>query len=99
MLWGDLVENDMVGGLHFGDSIPLQDLFSRIGEHYSIRQQLKAEKSKLEKNTEQFRLVQKRMLTRFKEKNPSPLNNLHLLLSSAYQQIIGHCGSIERLQS
>jgi Bardet-Biedl syndrome 9 protein len=69
-------KHNLIDGVHFKESVPLQDLFSRIQEHYQLRQSLKESKLKLEKNTEQFRLVQKRMLTRFKEKNPTPLNNL-----------------------
>ncbi len=35
------------------------------------------------------------MLTRFKEKNPTPLNNLHKLLSFAYQNIVKYSKRIE----
>ena len=33
-------------------------------------------------------MIQKRLLNRFKDKNPSPLNNLDFLLSHTYSQII-----------
>lgn len=36
----------------------------------------------------QFRLIQKRLLVRFKERNPSPLNNLDMLLTGTYNQLI-----------
>jgi Bardet-Biedl syndrome 9 protein len=33
-------------------------------------------------------MIQKRLLNRFKDKNPSPLNNLDFLLGHTYNQII-----------
>ena len=38
----------------------------------------------LEQKSIQFRTIQKRLLNRFKDKNPSPLNNLDFLLNHTY---------------
>ena len=46
----------------------------------------------LEDRTYQFRTIQKRLLNRFKDKNPSPLNNLDFLLNHTYVQIL-ECGT------
>jgi len=42
--------------------------------------------------------VQKRLLTRYKEKNPSPMNNLDLLFFGVYEEIIEIANEIEKLQ-
>jgi Bardet-Biedl syndrome 9 protein len=40
-------------------------------------------------------MIQKRLLNRFKDKNPSPLNNLDFLLNHTYEQIIEMALKIE----
>tara|TARA_B110000285_G_C15041413_1_gene572011 strand:- start:202 stop:555 length:354 start_codon:yes stop_codon:yes gene_type:complete len=41
-------------------------------------------------------MIQKRLLNRFKDKNPSPLNNLDFLLNHTYDQIIEMAMKIEK---
>jgi Bardet-Biedl syndrome 9 protein len=41
-------------------------------------------------------MIQKRLLNRFKDKNPSPLNNLDFLLNHTYEQIINMALTIEK---
>jgi len=41
-------------------------------------------------------MIQKRLLNRFKDKNPSPLNNLDFLLNHTYDQIIEMAMRIEQ---
>lgn len=43
-------------------------------------------------------MIQKRLLNRFKDKNPSPLNNLDFLLNHTYEQIIEMALKIEENQ-
>lgn len=52
--------------LSFQDSLPLQDFFVVIDQHFALRELLKNLKVQLEQKTGQFRIIQKRMLTRFK---------------------------------
>ena len=42
-------------------------------------------------------MIQKRLLNRFKDKNPSPLNNLDFILNHTYEQIINMALTIEKL--
>lgn len=55
-------------------------------------------KQKLEKKTTEFTTIQRRLLTRFKEKNPAPLNNLDLLLQKSYDDTIGLANKYEHIQ-
>ena len=52
----------------------------------------------LEDRTYQFRLIQKKLLNRFKDKNPSALNNLDFLLNHTYGQVIDTCNQMETLK-
>ena len=49
----------------------------------------------LEERAGQFRAVQKRLLTRFKDKTPAPLANLDTLLEGTYQQLVAIGQTIE----
>jgi|LauGreDrversion4_2_1035121.scaffolds.fasta_scaffold97392_1 Bardet-Biedl syndrome 9 protein len=40
-------------------------------------------------------MIQKKMLNRFKDKNPSPLNSLDSLLTHTYSTIISQAGNVE----
>lgn len=50
---------------------------------------MSAEKCKevLEQRAQQFRMIQKRLLTKFKDKTPSPLQNLDTLLEGTFRQV------------
>lgn len=43
----------------------------------------------------QFRLIQKRLVAKFKAKNPTPLRNLELLLNDSYEDIIEVTNELE----
>jgi len=43
-------------------------------------------------------MIQKKVLNRFKDKNPSPLNNLDSVLQHTYSQIITQAGNVEILR-
>ena len=53
----------------------------------------------LEDRTYQFRIIQKKLLNRFKDKNPSALNNLDFLLMHTYGQVIETANQMETLKS
>lgn len=82
----------------FPDAIPLNELFLLIDEHFYLRGELEKLKKVLNDRSYQFRIIQKRMLNRFKDKNPSPLNNLDFLLNHTYNQIIETATSLEELK-
>ena len=42
----------------------------------------------LAQRAQQFRAIQRRLLTRFKDKTPAPLANLDTLLDGTYRQVI-----------
>ena len=44
-------------------------------------------KSLLDQRAKQFRAIQRRLLTRFKDKTPAPLANLDTLLDGTYRQV------------
>ena len=63
-----------------------------------LRGELARANDALNDRSQQFRVVQKRLLSRFKEKNPSPLQQIDVVLKSTYESIIDTADAIERLQ-
>ena len=82
--------------LEITDSLPIKELFEVVNENFAIRHESKKLRKLLETRTIQFRMIQKRLLNRFKDKNPSPLNNLDFLLNHTYDQIIEMAMKIEK---
>mmetsp|Transcript_25283 Transcript_25283/g.64255 ORF Transcript_25283/g.64255 Transcript_25283/m.64255 type:complete len:826 (-) Transcript_25283:98-2575(-) len=72
----------------FNEPLPLQEYFELIDVHFAARQELAETQAALEQRAQQFRVVQKRLLVRFKDKNPAPLANLDLLLGGTYEQLM-----------
>ncbi len=71
----------------YKDMLPLKDYFRLIDEHFNQRVVLMRLEATLEFTANQFRAVQRRLLVRFKHKNPAPLNNLDLLLRETFMRL------------
>jgi Bardet-Biedl syndrome 9 protein len=82
----------------YPDAIPLNELFSVVDEHVGCRGEILRLKKTLDDRSYQFRLIQKRLLNRFKDKNPTPLNNLDFLLNHTYQQLLEAATTSQALQ-
>jgi Bardet-Biedl syndrome 9 protein len=66
----------------------LADFFATIDTHFERRKRVQELAEGLEKRSHQFRLIQKRLLLRFKERNPSPLCQLDTVMHGTYSQLI-----------
>lgn len=80
------------------DSVPLHELFTAIDDHFELREKIFKAKKQLEDRSYQFRIVEKRLINRFKDKNPTPLNNLDFLLNQTYQDMMTTCNEIQEHQ-
>ena len=63
-------------------------MFDALDRHFAYKHELRSLRKTLEDRSYQFRLIQKKLLNRFKDKNPSALNNLDFLLQHTYQQVL-----------
>merc|ERR1719329_869964 len=72
----------------FQDSLPLHDYFALMDDHFALRKHLEELRSELADRTQQYRVIQKRLLVRFKDRNPTPLNHLDALLSVTFEQTV-----------
>ena len=70
------------------DPLPLESYFAEIDQHHAARAALRANEAALDARATQFRAIQKRLLARFKEKNPTPLNSLDLLMEATHASLL-----------
>ncbi|NWW92924.1 PTHB1 protein, partial [Rhynochetos jubatus] len=83
----------------FSGSIPLQEYFELIDRHFELR--LNAEKFQelLSQRAVQFRAIERRLLTRFKDKTPAPLQHLDTLLEGTFREVIALADAAEENQA
>uniref|UniRef100_A0A3Q2DBU9 Bardet-Biedl syndrome 9 n=1 Tax=Cyprinodon variegatus TaxID=28743 RepID=A0A3Q2DBU9_CYPVA len=72
----------------FSGPIPLQEYFLSVDNHFQLRVNAQQYQDLLSERAVQFRAIQRRLLTRFKDKTPAPLQSLDTLLDATYNQVI-----------
>uniref|UniRef100_A0A2K6FN37 Bardet-Biedl syndrome 9 n=1 Tax=Propithecus coquereli TaxID=379532 RepID=A0A2K6FN37_PROCO len=71
----------------FSGSMPLQEYFELIDHHFELRINGEKLEELLSERAVQFRAIQRRLLTRFKDKTPAPLQHLDTLLEGTFKQV------------
>ncbi|XP_006887665.1 PREDICTED: protein PTHB1 isoform X3 [Elephantulus edwardii] len=82
----------------FSGSMPLQEYFELIDHHFELRMNGEKLEELLSERAVQFRAIQRRLLTRFKDKTPAPLQHLDTLLDGTYKQVMALADAIEENQ-
>jgi Bardet-Biedl syndrome 9 protein len=98
LLTSQIVNRLAKDNLSYDDALPLQDFFAVIDKHFESRKNVKNCEDELAKLTEQYTAIQKRLLVRFKDKNPAPLNNLDYLLQLVHSQVAAAADNLEVTQ-
>ncbi|TRY97356.1 hypothetical protein DNTS_031697 [Danionella cerebrum] len=70
----------------FTGPIPLPEYFEIVDHHFELRVNAQKYQDLLSERAVQFRAIQRRLLTRFKDKTPGPLQNLDSLMEGTYRQ-------------
>ncbi|XP_072454967.1 protein PTHB1 isoform X2 [Notamacropus eugenii] len=79
----------------FSGCIPLQEYFDLIDQHFELRLNGEKVDELLSERAIQFRAIERRLLTRFKDKTPAPLQHLDTLLDGTYKQVIALADAAE----
>ncbi|MBN3305537.1 PTHB1 protein, partial [Amia calva] len=79
----------------FTGPIPLQEYFEMVDRHFELRLNADRYQNLLSERAVQFRAIQRRLLTRFKDKTPAPLQNLDTLMEGTYRQVIALADAAE----
>ena len=70
------------------EPLPLDVFFIILAEHFNARAEINNLLAQLNDLAHQFRMIQKRLLVRYKDRNPSALGGLGTLLHESYERII-----------
>jgi Bardet-Biedl syndrome 9 protein len=71
----------------YGDTLPYAEYFALIDRHYGLRVECEQINASLDIYSKQFRAIQKRLLSKLKDKTPTQLDNLDTLLENSCQQV------------
>jgi len=82
----------------YADDLPLGDVCSVVRDHWESRRALADGLEALNDRAYQLRLVQKRLLTRFRDRTPAELSGLDKLLSATYDQVLEDATAVEQAQ-
>jgi len=85
--------------IEFTEALPFNEYFAIMEAHYTARQALAVSQQTLSERAHQFRSIQKRLLVRFKDRNPSPMNNLDSLFEDTFKQLIAIANEVDKLQN
>ena len=72
----------------FSESIPLPEYLECVERHHALRKDMAVRRDRLADRAQQYRSVQKRLLVRYKERNPAPVGHLDLLLQGTYDELL-----------
>ncbi|XP_064199426.1 protein PTHB1 isoform X1 [Anguilla rostrata] len=79
----------------FSGPLPLSEYFQAVDHHFELRVSAEKYQDLLAERAVQFRAIQRRLLTRFKDKTPAPLQNLDTLMEGTYRQVIALADAAE----
>lgn len=68
--------------------MPLEEMWASMERHWQARQAVVATQTALAERAQQHRAVQKRLLMRFKDRQPASLAHLDLLLGETFTDLI-----------
>ena len=75
-------------------SLPLQDVFAEVDAHLMWRQRREQQLQQLEQRASQFRAIQRRLLTKYKDMTPSPLTNMDQLFEETYRRLMSQADAL-----
>jgi Bardet-Biedl syndrome 9 protein len=85
--------------VNLAEPLVLEAFFDELRAHFSVRNEISDRLSRLNDVSHQFRMIEKRLLVRFRDRNPSPLGGLDSMLRESYAEIIKLADEIQLLQS
>ncbi|ORC88367.1 Bardet-Biedl syndrome 9 [Trypanosoma theileri] len=69
------------------DPIPLENYYRVIETHIDVRKEMTEAQEALSKAAQMFRVIQKRLLELFRERNPAPVGTMDVLLEESYNNL------------
>ncbi|RLN50612.1 hypothetical protein BBJ29_002636 [Phytophthora kernoviae] len=83
----------------YQEPLPLADFFGAIDAHFALRKEKLELAAQLNDRAHQFRVIQKRLLVRYKDRSPAAVNFLDVLLHGTYDQLISLSHAMEAVEA
>ncbi|KAJ8607017.1 hypothetical protein CTAYLR_006252 [Chrysophaeum taylorii] len=83
----------------FNDDLPLTDVYAAVDAHHSARARVREAESRLNDATHELRVLEKRILVRFKDSRPAPLHHLDTLLDQSSQRVLQLATKVQKAQA
>ncbi|KAK1934563.1 Protein PTHB1 [Phytophthora citrophthora] len=83
----------------YQEPLPLADFFGAIDAHFALRKEKLDLATQLNDRAHQFRVIQKRLLVRYKDRSPAAVNFLDVLLHGTYDQLISLSHTMETVEA
>ncbi|XP_060529140.1 protein PTHB1 isoform X3 [Cylas formicarius] len=74
--------------ISFNPDLPVDELFEYVRRHFDCKKNVSLLQNDLSQLSAQQRLIQKRLISKFKSKDPATLKNLELLLNDTHSDIV-----------
>lgn len=84
--------------LTFSGQVPVQELLSAIETHAQLRLNIFNLSELIGQRAVQFRVIQKRLLSKFKDKNADSLLNMDAILEGTYRQLVSLGDGAEEME-
>ncbi|KAH3756623.1 protein PTHB1 [Pelomyxa schiedti] len=81
------------------NQLPLEELFQIVDHHFQCRKAHAEALSHLSNVATQFRVIERRLLIRFRDENAVPLNNLDILLRHTYAALLSAADAVKEKQT
>ncbi|XP_066154098.1 protein PTHB1 [Euwallacea fornicatus] len=81
--------------ISLASQLPTTEIFNYANDHFATKQKVKDLQSHLSQLNAQFRLIQKRLIAKYRAKNPISLKSLELLLNDTYADILDVADKLE----
>lgn len=83
----------------YSEQLPTPEIFTAIDSHFETRQRIQQLMSELNDSSHQFRMIEKRLLARFKDRNPTPLAGLDILMRESYNTLVALGDQVQEQQA
>ena len=83
----------------YNESLPLSDYYAAIDDHHATRVALRVAESALNSACHRYRIIQKRLLVRFKDSRPADIQNLDLLMRKTHRNLMELASIVQLAQS
>lgn len=89
------------GGVNikYSESLPLSDFYVAVDKHHETRVSVRSLESALNDLCHQFRIIEKRLLVRFKDSRPAAIRNLDTLMRQTHLRLLQLGTIVEQTQA